>query len=208
MNVCHCLGINNLTIIKCLEQRQDPITTTGASTKCGSCYIQVRKIVDQFEAIKKFRVKSSQWFKSHDWLSCFVYPEQTKRELQEIEAKLAFRYNIVATDPIEIRNILLTMDDDGKLPHDTLTSDWRATYASYLNDEMEQCYVSPEQCKQELEIIEAKLAEQYNLSSKDVSSIRQTLITMDKSNNLPEDELVADWHEAMAMYLFYFSNCP
>lgn len=208
MHVCHCLGVSHATIIKCLKQGQDPITTTGASSKCGSCYVQVRKIVDQFETIKEFRAKSSRWFKNHDWLSCVVYPEQTKRELEKIEAKLAARYGIIATNPIKIRNILLAMDDNCKLPHDSLTSDWRATYASYLNDEMEQCYVSPEQCKQELEAIEAKLAKQYNLLGEDSSSIRQIIIDKIKSNEILEDELVADWHEAHAAYLFYFSSCP
>lgn len=64
--------------------------------------------------------------------------------------------------------------------------------------DLSECVVTFEQTREELEEIERRLAERYELRGK---PIRLALIEMDKKGLLREDELVADWHEAYSSYL-------
>jgi hypothetical protein len=56
-----------------------------------------------------------------------------------------------------------------------------------------------ESTRDQLEDIERQLAGRHNIRRQ----VRPTLIAMDRAGELPEDELVADWHDVYASYLNY-----
>jgi len=60
------------------------------------------------------------------------------------------------------------------------------------------CIVTPEMTRERLLGIERQLAERFSV---DPSVVREHLITRDRANELVEDELVADWHCALASYI-------
>ena len=65
-----------------------------------------------------------------DFADCIDTLERTTAELLALEAKLAAEYRLPTDYP---RQWLLDMDARGKLDDTPLVSDWRATYARYLD---------------------------------------------------------------------------
>lgn len=63
-------------------------------------------------------------------------------------------------------------------------------------EEFDSCIVTFEDDKRRLKEIEAKLARRFNLRWR----VRHQLLKMDRANLLVEDELVADWYDALANY--------
>jgi len=66
-----------------------------------------------------------------------------------------------------------------------------------ISDDTE-CFTSHEQLMKELRGVEQKLALRHGIRCEDEQTIRDALVMLDLNNRLPEDELVADWHELMA----------
>lgn len=64
------------------------------------------------------------------------------------------------------------------------------------NEEIDSCIVTFEDDKRHLKEIETKLARRFNLRWR----VRHQLLKMDRTNLLVEDELVADWYDALAVY--------
>lgn len=71
--------------------------------------------------------------------------------------------------------------------------------------EFEDCFITFEQSKAKLENIEQQLATRLNISGT-VESIREKIINLIKTNQLAEDELVQDWHQAYASYIDYLEH--
>lgn len=67
-----------------------------------------------------------------------------------------------------------------------------------LDDEDLACVVTPEMAKQRLLGIERQLAARFGV---DPSNVREHLLRLDLANKLVEDELVADWHEALSSHV-------
>jgi hypothetical protein len=67
-------------------------------------------------------------------------------------------------------------------------------------EDLTDCFVTPEQTREELEELESQLARIYKLEGS-VEEIRQQLISLNLAGQLVEDELVADWHGAYASFL-------
>lgn len=65
----------------------------------------------------------------------------------------------------------------------------------------EECLVTREQTEARLVLVESELADRLGIRE----NVRHTLIQLDKSNELVEDELVADWHDLYASYLDWVS---
>lgn len=101
----------------------------------------------------------------------------------------------------QIAEFIAMTKDDG-YPH-TFTPDAPAISTSLdISDDQKQqhpdvaeCAVTIEDVNRELKDIEARLGERFGLRS----NVRALLIEMDKAGQLVEDELVADWHDAMTM---------
>ncbi len=70
------------------------------------------------------------------------------------------------------------------------------------DDDWRDCIITFEMTKARLEAIEAKLAERFGLTG----DVRAQLIVMDKTNELEEDDLVADWHCELASYYDWIEN--
>jgi hypothetical protein len=69
-----------------------------------------------------------------------------------------------------------------------------------LEEDEESCVVTPEMMAKRLRGIERKLAERLGIEGTFEGSIRQALVARDRAGELVEDELVADWHEAYALW--------
>ena len=76
---------------------------------------------------------------------------------------------------------------------------------SLEEDDLTDCFVTPEQTREELEDLESQLAQIYHLEGS-IEEIRQQLISLDLTGQLVEDELVADWHGAYASFLDWQQN--
>jgi hypothetical protein len=66
-----------------------------------------------------------------DLADCMTTLEQTKTELEALEAKLAEKYGLSPRMPVH--DILVALDQVGELDHGELVADWRATFARFLD---------------------------------------------------------------------------
>jgi hypothetical protein len=132
-----------------------------------------------------------------DLSDCITTPEQTLRELEEIERKLALKYSVEGN----ARLGLFRLETDGKIDDDDPeVRDWHAMYSrhlEWLSDRLDGEVVPFELAEQRLVRLERKLAARHGITQ----DIRQTLIARDQEGQLVEDELVADWHDAYASYI-------
>lgn len=74
---------------------------------------------------------------------------------------------------------------------------------SEMMTELDGCVRTPEQTVEQLEEIERRLALEYGIRGRNV---RKALIERDRAGLLPEDELVADWHDLYSSHLNYLSH--
>jgi hypothetical protein len=137
-----------------------------------------------------------------DFVDCMDTPERTKRELEDLETKLAAKHGVTG----DARTGLLELERLGKLDDtDPEVHDWQATYARHL-DWLSEIYDGEirtfEMALAELEKIEAELAARHDIAN----DVRQTLMARIKSGAIVEDELVADWHDAYASYLNFLRH--
>jgi hypothetical protein len=65
-------------------------------------------------------------------------------------------------------------------------------------DDLQDCAVTFDEIRDELEDIERALARRFGIRG---AAVRRRLIEMDDDGQLVEDDLVADWHEAYSSYL-------
>lgn len=86
----------------------------------------------------------------------------------------------------QIVELIAMVQDDG-CPHAPMPDEQQS--------DITECIASADGVRIELEDIEARLAERYGLRG----NVRALLIEMCKIGQLVEDELVADWHDAMSM---------
>lgn len=63
-----------------------------------------------------------------DFSDCLDTRERTEAELEALESEIARRFEI-APD----RTLVIALDFEGKLDDSPLVSDWRATYARYID---------------------------------------------------------------------------
>lgn len=68
---------------------------------------------------------------------------------------------------------------------------------SYLDEDDLACVVTFDQIKERLESLEKILAQRFGI----LENVRATLVVMDITNTLVEDEVVAEWHSAYSSYL-------
>jgi hypothetical protein len=71
--------------------------------------------------------------------------------------------------------------------------------------DLEDCIVTFEQVRDQLEAVEKQLAHRLGLQSPEV---RRELIARDQRNELFEDELVAEWHDLYSSYLAEIPSRP
>src|SRR4051812_9870977 len=78
----------------------------------------------------------------------------------------------------------------------------RGTQIAYREpamNELDGCIRTLDQTQNELADIEHQLAIRYDIRR----NVRRVLIERDRAGELPEDELVADWHDVYSAYLNY-----
>lgn len=140
-----------------------------------------------------------------DFADCMDTAAQTKAELEEVERKLAAKHGVTG----DARTGLFELERVGKIDDDDPeVREWQALYhrhLDWLSDVYDGEIMTFERALDRLERIEVELAAQHNITG-DVRAggVRQVLLT--RLRNIPETELVADWHDAYASYLNFLRH--